>query len=192
MLPAETQSMWYTVVTLGLTDVVPPVPTFPVQPPEPIQKSALVLDQVRIEEPPRNISVGLADILAVGGCGVGGGVAVTVTVTESLTSPALPVQFKANMADEDNGPRVSPTELFVALLPVHEPDAVHELTYWDDQVKLIVEPLGTVALLLPFTLKSKVGTGHKQTPPIFTRPDEQPLHPAPQVVQVGLQEFPSP
>jgi len=171
VLPAEIQSMWYTVVTLGLTDVDPPVPTFPVQPPEPIQKSALVLDQVKLDDSPNNISFGTADMFAVG---VGGGVAVTVTVTESLTSPALPVQFRAKTEDVDNGPCVSPTELLVTLLPVHEPDAVHELTYWEDHVKFMDEPLGTVALLLPFTLRSKVGVGQTHVPPLFsTSPAQQ-------------------
>jgi len=174
---------------MGLTTLVPEVPTLPVQPPEPKQKLAFVLDQVKVDDPPLIISVGLALILAVG---VGGGVGITVTVTESLTLPALPVQLRAKTEDVVRGPRNSPTELLVGLFPVHEPEAVQVFTYWDDQVSLTDEPLGTVALLLPFTLKSKVGSGHKQIPPILTSPLEHPLHPAPQVVQVGLQEFPSP
>jgi hypothetical protein len=77
------------VITLGITDCDPDTGRLPFQPPEAEQEVALVADQLRVEDWPWVIVVGLAVKLTVGG---GGPPEVTVTVTDCVTFPLDPVQ----------------------------------------------------------------------------------------------------
>jgi len=76
----------------GVTDLVPEVVVKLVQEAE--QVVALVEDQVRIEEAPATIEVGLAVrvTVAAGGGGGGGGVPPTVTIAEAFPAAPAPVQ----------------------------------------------------------------------------------------------------
>jgi hypothetical protein len=71
------------VVEVGETLSVPLVASVPVQPPLAVQELALVLDQVSNEEPPEEIVVGFAEMVAVG-------VAPAVTVTVALEGALVP------------------------------------------------------------------------------------------------------
>ena len=73
-------------VSTGKTLSVPLAATVPAQPPLAVQEVALVLDQVRIEELPETIAVGLAERVA-----VGAGRTVTVALADALVEP-FPVQ----------------------------------------------------------------------------------------------------
>ena len=67
----------------------PEVAFVPDHPPEALQEVALLALQVRVEELPEGIELGLADNKIVGGAGV----EVTVTVTDWFAEPSLPVQL---------------------------------------------------------------------------------------------------
>ena len=73
-------------LVVGETLCVPLVAFEPLQPPLAVQEVALVLDQVRIEERPETIAVGLAERVA-----VGAGRTVTVALAGALV-PSVPVQ----------------------------------------------------------------------------------------------------
>lgn len=55
------------VVAVGETEVLPLVVLLPLHPPDAVHEVAFVLDQVRIEDWPDVIVVGLAEIVTVGG-----------------------------------------------------------------------------------------------------------------------------
>jgi hypothetical protein len=74
------------VVATGKTLSVPLAATAPVQPPLAVQAAALVLDQIRVEERPETIAVGLAEMVV-----VGAGRTVTVALADALEAPS-PVQ----------------------------------------------------------------------------------------------------
>ena len=60
-----------------------------------MQEVVFVELQVRVDDPPDEIEVGLAERLSVGGGGGGGGGgADTLTVTDLLSLPAGPIQVK--------------------------------------------------------------------------------------------------
>jgi len=65
---------------------VPLMASAPVQPPLAVQDAAFVLDQVRVELPPEETVVGLADSVT-----VGAGTTVTVVLAGEVVPPA-PVQ----------------------------------------------------------------------------------------------------
>ena len=78
--PAPVQVKVYVVVAVRLFRVcVPLVASAPLQPLDAVQAVALVEDQASIVEPPEVTDVGFAEIETVG---IGGGAAVTVTVTD--------------------------------------------------------------------------------------------------------------
>ena len=71
---------------VGVTPSVPLIASAPVQPPLAVQEVAFVLDQVRVELPPEEMVVGLADSVT-----VGAGATVTVVLAGDVVPPA-PVQ----------------------------------------------------------------------------------------------------
>jgi hypothetical protein len=73
-------------VVAGVTLSVPLMASAPVQPPLAVQDVAFVLDQVRVELPPEETVVGLADSVT-----VGAGTTVTVVLAGDVVPPA-PVQ----------------------------------------------------------------------------------------------------
>jgi hypothetical protein len=73
-------------VVAGVTLSVPLMASAPVQPPLAVQDAAFVLDQVRVELPPEETVVGLADSVT-----VGAGTTVTVVLAGEVVPPA-PVQ----------------------------------------------------------------------------------------------------
>jgi hypothetical protein len=73
------------VVAAGVTLSVPLIASAPVQPPLAVQDVAFVLDQVRVELPPEEMVVGLADSVTVGAAGF--------TVTVAVWVAAAPAAF---------------------------------------------------------------------------------------------------
>lgn len=69
---------------------VPEVALLPDQPPEAVQELALLTDQLKVEGLPLATVVGVA-VKEMAGAGVA---AFTVTVTERVTVPPLPLQLK--------------------------------------------------------------------------------------------------
>ena len=74
-------------VLVGLTLWLPEVPWLPLHAPLAVQLSALLLDQLRLLLPPAMIAVGLALRLTLGA-------AATVTVTDCVVLPPVPLQLK--------------------------------------------------------------------------------------------------
>ena len=72
-------------VAAGVTLSVPLIASAPVQPPLAVQNVAFVLDQVRVELPPEEMVVGLADSVTVGAAGF--------TVTVAVWVAAAPAAF---------------------------------------------------------------------------------------------------
>ena len=70
---------------VGVTPSVPLIASAPVQPPLAVQEVAFVLDQVRVELPPEEMVVGLADSVTVGAAGF--------TVTVAVWVAAAPAAF---------------------------------------------------------------------------------------------------
>ena len=70
---------------VGVTPSVPLIASAPVQPPLAVQEVAFVLDQVRVELPPEEMAVGLADSVTVGAAGF--------TVTVAVWVAAAPAAF---------------------------------------------------------------------------------------------------
>jgi len=116
---------------------VPAVDLLPLQPPEAVHDVALVLDQVSVLLPPLLTEVGDADNVTVGA----GVEAVTVTEALACAVPPAPVQLNVNAASALNAPVLSLPE--TALLPLHPPDAVHDVALVDDQVNVLLDPLLT-------------------------------------------------
>ncbi len=117
-------------------DWEPLVPRLPDQPPEAAQAVALVEDQVKVEAPPLATLVGLAlsDTL--------GGAAETVTVADWDAEPPAPLQVSVNVVVV-----VSAAVVKVPLLgslPVQPPEALHEVAFVEDQVRVEVAPFATV------------------------------------------------
>ncbi len=113
----------------------------PDQSPDAVQVPALVEDQVKVELPPLVTLVGLALIETVGG------VADTVTVADWLALPPAPVQVKAYVVLDERAP-----VLYVPLtasVPLHAPDAEHEVALVEDQKVLL--PANGFALLMGIT-----------------------------------------
>ena len=76
------------VVAVGETEVFPLVVLLPFHPPEAVHEAAFVLDQVRVEDWPDVMVVGLAVIETVGAMS-----AATFTVALLLAVPPLPLQL---------------------------------------------------------------------------------------------------
>ena len=114
----------------------PLVAKVPDQPPEAVHAVALLEDQVKVEPPPLATLLGLA-LIFIDGAG-----AETVTVADWLALPPAPVQVSVNVVLVV---RLSVLwEPLVALLPVQPPEAVQDVAWVEDQVRVEVAPLATV------------------------------------------------
>src|SRR5258706_9850360 len=136
------------VLVSGTLDWLPEVVLVPVHAPEATQDVASVDDQVRVEELPLAIDVGLAvsDTVGTGG--------VTVTVAEALPVPPAPVQASVNVPVLVRAPLDWLPE--VVLVPVHAPEATQEVALAEDQVRVEDAPLVTDVGL---AVSDTVGTG---------------------------------
>jgi uncharacterized protein (UPF0147 family) len=121
-------------------DWLPDVAWGPDHAPEAVHKVAFVDDQVRVEELPLTMEVGLAES-DTAGTGGGGGVPDTVTVADALAVPPGPVQTRENVLEFVSAPLDSLPE--VALLPDHVPEARQEAASVEDQVSVEDSPLAT-------------------------------------------------
>jgi hypothetical protein len=132
----------------GPVDCEPLVARVPDQPPEAVQDTALVADQVNDELPPLAMLVGLAlsEML--------GGGADTDTVTDCDAEPPVPVQVSVYLVAAVRADVF--WEPLVASLPLHPPEAVQEVALVDDQVNVDVAPLVTV---LGLAAKVTAGAG---------------------------------
>jgi hypothetical protein len=105
----------------------------PDHPPEAAQAVAFVATQVSVDAAPCFTVLGVAEKLTVGAG------ALTDTVADCAALPAAPVQvsLKVELA------RSAPVDCdpFKAFLPDHAPDAVHEVAFSDDQVKVELAPV---------------------------------------------------
>jgi hypothetical protein len=96
----------------------------------------LVEDQVSVDVPPCATLVGLAEIDTVGG------LAETVTVADCAAVPPVPVQVSVNFVVAVRAGVVCVPA--AASVPLHPPEAVHEVALVVDQVNAEVAPLCTV------------------------------------------------
>ena len=104
----------------------------PVQPPDAVHAVASVELQVRVEVPPADTDVGLADNAA-----VGAGMTLTVAAAASLLPPA-PVQVRENVVATVIG-----AVLWLPLsarVPVQPPDAEHDVASVELHVSVDVPP----------------------------------------------------
>ncbi len=117
-------------------DSEPLVARLPDHPPEAVQAVALVEVQVNVELPPLEMLVGLAlkDTL--------GGVAETVTVADWDAEPPAPVQLSVNVVVVVRAEVVWVP--LVGSLPVQPPEALQEVAFVEDQVRVDVAPFATV------------------------------------------------
>jgi hypothetical protein len=114
-----------------------------------VHEVALLEDQVSVELPPLDTLVGLALRETLGG--------ETDMVADRLALPPAPVQVKVYVELELTAP-VLPLPL-VALLPLHAPEAVHEVALLEDHVSVELPPLDTlVGLALKETLGGVAAT----------------------------------
>jgi hypothetical protein len=121
----------------------------PAQAPEAVQEVALVADHVRSELAPLVTVLGLALMLT-----VAVGFAVTVTVADCTALPPGPAQLKEYVALAESAP-VDCVPL-MALAPVQAPEAVQEVAFTADQVRVDALPLITELGLTP---RVTVGAG---------------------------------
>ena len=106
----------------------------PVHPPEAVHEVALLEDQVRVELPPEVMLVGLAAKLTVGAA------LVAATVTKALAGedvPLAPLQVSVYVVVLAGDIETVP---LVGFVPVHPPEAVHEVALLEDQVRVELPP----------------------------------------------------
>jgi hypothetical protein len=129
----------------------PAVARLPDQAPLAVHAVASVDDQVRVALPPLATLVGLAVKVTVGA----GTELATVTVTDLLALPPLPLQLSVNVLLAAVSAPVL-TEPLVARLPDHAPEAVQLVALVDDHVSELLLPLDT---LVGFAVSVTVGVG---------------------------------
>jgi hypothetical protein len=129
-------------------DWLPEIALLPVQVPEARQEAALVDDQVRVEDPPLAIDVGLAVSETVGAGGI------TVTVADALAVPPSPVHARVNVLVIVSTPLDWLPE--IALLPVHAPEATQDVASVEDQARVETPPL---AIDVGLAVNDTVGAG---------------------------------
>lgn len=154
---------------------VPLVDLVPVQAPDALQLVALAVLQVSVDEPPLVTVVGDAPSVTVGADG-----GVTVTVTDWLAEPTLPVQVSVNVVVAVRAP--VDAEPDVPRLPLQPPDAVQLVALVDDQLSVDEPPCATAG---GAALSMTVG----RVPPIgdtVTVTDCAALPPAPAHVSVNV------
>jgi hypothetical protein len=116
-----------------------------------------VEDQLRVETAPALNVVGLAVSNTVGGGGGGGVVGITWIVTELSAEPPAPVQIKAKLVVTF---RAGVTAVPLVLLgPVHPPEAVHELAFVEDHVRVAEAPGLSSTGVAPRDTDGKTGAG---------------------------------
>jgi hypothetical protein len=108
----------------------------PDQAPVPVQDVALVDDQVIVELPPLGTELGLTLRLTVGVDDV------TETMADCEALPPEPVQVKVYVELLDRAP--VDCEPVIGLVPVQSPDAVQEVAFVADQLKVEPDPVFTV------------------------------------------------
>jgi hypothetical protein len=113
----------------------PLVASLPLHPPEAVQDVALVDDQDSVELPPLAMVLGLALKLTVGAGEV------TVTVADCAALPPAPVQVRVYVVFALSAP--VECEPLVGWLPDQPPDAVQEVAFVVDQLKVELLPLTT-------------------------------------------------
>jgi hypothetical protein len=92
------------------------------------------------------------------GVGVGAGAGVTVMLTLRCTCWPPPVQVKTNVPELFKDETVSLLE--VALLPLHRPEAVHDVALAETQVSVVLPPcVSVVGLALKVSVGAGVGAG---------------------------------
>jgi len=128
---------------------LPEVALVPDQPPDAVHDVAFVEDHVRVEEVPLFTESGLAVRET-----VGAGVAVTVTVADAFCVPPAPVQDRLNVLVLVSAPVDALPD--VALAPDQPPEAVHDVAFVEDHVRVDDPPLGTESGL---ALIETVGAG---------------------------------
>ena len=116
---------------------LPLVGTAPLQPPEAVHAVALVELQVSVEVPPLTTVVGFASNATVGS---GTGVTATVTVAAGLIPPE-PVQVSEYEVFFVRAPVLRLP--LVANAPLHPPDPMHEVAFFELQVNVDDLPLST-------------------------------------------------
>jgi len=126
----------------------PLVASLPLQPPEAMQEVAFLDDQDSVELLPLATVLGLALKLTVGAGEV------TVTVADCAALPPAPVQVSVYVAFAVRAP--VDWEPLVAWLPDQPPEAVHEVAFVVDQLKVELLPL---AMVLGLADKATVGAG---------------------------------
>lgn len=145
----------------------------PDQPPDAVHELALVLDHVSKDVLPLITLVGLAVKDTVGA----GTLPLTVTVADCVAVPPVPVQLNVKVLVLLSAALVCAPD--VPLVPVHAPDAVHELAFVDDQFNIDVLPLVTLA-----GLAESVSVGAAVGAATLTVSDWLALPPAPVHVNV--------
>ena len=136
---------------------VPDVAFVPVQPPLAVQLVAFVELHVNVELPPLDTLVGetlSVSVGAAGGCW-------TVTVAVAELDPPVPLQFSEKLALAVSGPTLC--EPVVDLLPDQPPDAVHDVAFVADQVKVLLPPLDTLVGLAVSVVTGALGGGAAPT-----------------------------
>jgi hypothetical protein len=126
----------------------PLVASLPLQPPEALQDVAFLDDQDSVELLPLAMVLGLALKLTVGAGEV------TVTVADCAALPPAPVQVSVYVAFAVRAP--VDWEPLVAWLPDQPPEAVHEVAFVVDQLRVELLPL---AMELGLTARLTVGAG---------------------------------
>ncbi len=129
-------------------DAEPFVASLPDQAPEAVQEVAFVETQARVELAPLATVLGLAVKLTVG-AGV-----VTETVADCTALPPGPTQVRVYVASALSAP--VDDEPLVASLPDQAPDAVHDVAWVLDQLRVELAPLRTV---LGLAITDTVGAG---------------------------------
>ena len=129
--PAPVQLNVYAVeVLMAPVDCEPLVASEPLHAPDAVQAVALVEDQVKVDEPPWAMLVGLAVSETVGG------VAATVTVTDWAAVPPVPVQVRVNFVVAVRSGVV--WEPFTASEPLQPPEAVQAVALVDVHCSWII------------------------------------------------------
>jgi hypothetical protein len=109
----------------------------PDQAPEALHAVAFCDDQVSVAAAPDLMVLGEALSVTIGGR------ALTVTVADWVAEPPSPVQVSSNSVVLPRAP-VDHVPL-VATEPLQPPDALHPVAFAEDQVKVDMPPLATVA-----------------------------------------------
>ena len=136
--PEPVQLSVKVVLALSAPVLAEPETTFvPLQPPDAVHVVALVEDQVSVLLLPLLTEVGDADNETVGA----GVEAVTATEALAWPVPPAPVQLSVKEVVALKPPVLAEPE--VALVPLHPPDAAHDVASVDDQVNVLLAPLAT-------------------------------------------------